>query len=143
MCTIHADSSAGVFRRLASYAVQAPERLPVEATSLLVAGAVHFVVFLDVAEASKKAPNHASLQQIDLPAGAGRHVFHPARRVRFVASVREVIDADGMQVVSNEIFKPGPSGRAVPGSPIRTTTLNELMDHGYEPGHIPGDISWL
>ena len=48
MCTIHADSSAGVFRRLASYAVQAPERLPLEATTLLVAGAVHFVVFLDV-----------------------------------------------------------------------------------------------
>ena len=32
MCTVHADSSAGVFRRIASYAVQAPERLPLEAT---------------------------------------------------------------------------------------------------------------
>ena len=31
MCTIHSDSSAGVFRRIASYAVQAPERLPLEA----------------------------------------------------------------------------------------------------------------
>ena len=47
MCTIHADSSAGVFRRIASYAVQATERLPLEASNLLIAGAVHFVVHLD------------------------------------------------------------------------------------------------
>ena len=47
MCTIHADSSAGVFRRIASYAVQAPERLPLEASNLLIAGAVHFIVHLD------------------------------------------------------------------------------------------------
>ena len=47
MCTIHADSSAGVFRRIASYAVQAPERLPLEASNLLIAGAIHFVVHLD------------------------------------------------------------------------------------------------
>ncbi len=47
MCTIHADSSSGVFRRIASYAVQAPERLPLEATNLLIAGAVHLVVHLD------------------------------------------------------------------------------------------------
>ena len=47
MCTIHAESSAGVFRRIASYAVQAPERLPLEATNLLIAGALHFVVHLD------------------------------------------------------------------------------------------------
>ena len=50
MCTIHADSSAGVFRRLASYAVQAPERMPVESTNILIAGSVHFVVFIDVVE---------------------------------------------------------------------------------------------
>ena len=47
MCTIHSDSSAGVFRRIASYAVQSRERLPLEATNLLIAGAVHFVVHLD------------------------------------------------------------------------------------------------
>ena len=47
MCTIHADSSAGVFRRIASYAVQAQERLPLEASNLLIAGAIHFVVHLD------------------------------------------------------------------------------------------------
>ena len=48
MATIHADDSAGVFRRLAAYAIQAPERLPLEATNLLIAGAVHLVVHLDI-----------------------------------------------------------------------------------------------
>ncbi len=55
MCTIHADSSAGVFRRIASYAVQAPERLPLEASNLLIAGAVHLVVHLD-SETCDEAP---------------------------------------------------------------------------------------
>ena len=40
MCTIHADSSAGVFRKLALYAIQSPERLPMEATHLLAASAI-------------------------------------------------------------------------------------------------------
>jgi len=46
MCTIHANSSASVFRRVATYAIKSAERLPVEATNLLVAGAVDFVVFI-------------------------------------------------------------------------------------------------
>ena len=87
MATLHASSSKGAFSKLATYAVQAPERLPLEATNLLVANAVHFVVFL---------------------------AQDPAGR-RFVSSVREVVDADGPMVVSNEVFRPGPDGRAVPG----------------------------
>ena len=47
MCTIHADSSESTFSRLATYAVQAPERLNPSATAALVSGAVHLVVFLD------------------------------------------------------------------------------------------------
>ena len=62
MATIHADDSTGVFRRLAAYAVQAPERLPLEATNLLIAGAVHLVVHLDTTDrrtaATAKAPLH-------------------------------------------------------------------------------------
>src|ERR1700691_786959 len=50
MCTIHADSSAGVFRRLATYAVQARERLPLQSTNVLIAGSVHFVVFVDTVD---------------------------------------------------------------------------------------------
>ena len=43
----------------------------------------------------------------------------PARRQRFVSSVREVVDAEGSQVISNEIFRPGPDRRAVVAAPLR------------------------
>lgn len=115
MATIHADSSAGTFRRLATYAVQAPERLPLEATNLLIAGSVHLVVHLDSRAAR----------------GAGG--YGNARRMqRFVSSVREVVDADGPLVVSNEIWKPGPDGRAMPGSPPSERTLEALAAAGFD-----------
>jgi Flp pilus assembly CpaF family ATPase len=110
MATIHADSSAGVFRRLASYAVQAPERLPLEASNLLIAGSVHLVVHLESREAG----------------GADRG----ARR--YIASIREVVDADGPLVVSNEIWQPGPHGRAVIGSAPSERTIAALGRAGYE-----------
>jgi pilus assembly protein CpaF len=142
MCTIHADSSAGVFRRLASYAVQATEHLPLEATTLLVAGALHFVVFLDVEAASDSGTEGGWSTMGSSSTEGSRRIFHPFRRRRFVSSIREVVDADGMQVVSNEVFKPGPDGRARPGAPLRSGTLDELMANGYEPGLPSGDLSW-
>jgi Flp pilus assembly CpaF family ATPase len=141
MCTIHADSSAGVFRRLASYAFQAPERLPLEATSLLVAGALHFVVFLDVGEQGT-SDEPVEIEDEWLSFSDKRRVFHPIRRTRFVSSIREVVDADGMQVISNEVFEPGSDRRAVPGAPLRSETLGELLDHGYEPRTIREGTSW-
>jgi pilus assembly protein CpaF len=119
MTTLHASGSRGVFTKLAAYAVQAPERLPLEATNLLVASAVHVVVHL---------------------AWAG------GRRV--VSSVREVVDADGAHVVSNEVFRPGPDGRAVRGVPLRAETADALAAVGYEPaasawdGGQPGQGRW-
>jgi len=141
MCTIHADSSAGVFRRLASYAFQAPERLPLEATMLLVAGAVHFVVFLDVGEQAT-GDDPIEMEDEGCYFSDERRIFRPIRRTRFVSSIREVVDADGMQIVSNEIFEPGPDRRAVPGSPLRSESLGELLDHGYEPRSIRENTSW-
>jgi pilus assembly protein CpaF len=114
MCTIHATSSEYTFQRMATYAIQSSERLPVEATAQLVAGAIDFVVFIG---------------QRDLRAHGGPHLRH-------VASVREVLDADGGTVVSNEVFRPGPDGRALPGAPIRC--LDDLVLHGYDPAaHDP------
>ena len=46
LSTIHANSSMEVFNRISTYAIQATERLPVEATQMLIAGAIDFVVFL-------------------------------------------------------------------------------------------------
>jgi pilus assembly protein CpaF len=113
MATLHASSSKGAFSKLATYAVQAPERLPLEATNLLVANAVAFVI----------------------------HLAQDGER-RFVDSVREVVDAEGPMVVSNEIFRPGPDGRAVPGTPLRNDTLDELAAVGFDPGLLERPQGW-
>lgn len=141
MCTIHANSSAGVFRRIASYAVQAPERLPLEATNLLMAGAIHFVVFLDTDTHDGLDDELANVgvgrgwDRSDFSAFPGGEIAFGAQahRKRFISSIREVVDADGVQIISNEIFHPGPDRRAVAGSPLRPQTLDELVRFGYEP----------
>ncbi|MFI2030540.1 CpaF family protein [Streptomyces buecherae] len=104
LSTIHASTSRGVFTKLASYAAQSPERLSLEATNLMVASAVHFVV----------------------------HLGWDASGRRVVDSVREVIDADGAQIVSNEVYRPGADGRAVPATPLRVETLNDLVAAGLD-----------
>ncbi|KAF5994154.1 CpaF family protein [Streptomyces sp. WAC00263] len=111
LSTIHASTSRGVFTKLAAYAAQSPERLSLEATNLLVASAVHFVV----------------------------HVGWDAEGRRAIDSIREVVDADGTQIVSNEVYKPGPDGRAVPGAPVRTETFDELVDAGLDVALLRGE----
>jgi len=153
MCTIHADSSAGVFRRIASYAVQAPERLPLEASNLLLAGAVHFVVHLD--SETYDGASHVEPDVVrypldgpaqDRPTGTSVPVGAPLRgssgqehfpavvaRRRFVSSIREVVDAEGVQVISNEVYRPGPDRRARAASPLRHETAEELRAFGLPP----------
>lgn len=114
MTTLHSSSSRGAFSKLATYAAQAPERLPLEATNLLVANAVHFVVHL---------------------------AQHPDGR-RFVSSVREIVDAEGPLVVSNEVFRPGPDRRAVPGAQLRVDTLDELVAVGFDPTLLDRPGGW-
>ena len=46
LSTIHANSSIEVFNRISTYAIQSAERLPIEATQMLIAGAIDFVVFV-------------------------------------------------------------------------------------------------
>ncbi|MFO7250949.1 MAG: ATPase, T2SS/T4P/T4SS family [Actinomycetes bacterium] len=108
LSTIHANSSMEVFNRIATYALQAEERLPVEATHMLIAGAIDFVVFIE--------------KRNDYARGG--------RLRRFVSSIREVTGCDG-RVLSSEVFAPGPDGRAVPHAPI--SCIEELAAHGYDP----------
>ena len=109
MCTVHADSARTVFPKLAAYVAMADTNLPVETVNLLVATALHLVVHLDIVDG-----------------------------VRMVASVREVVDADGAQIVSNEVFVPGPDGMGVPGYPLREATQGLLEDQGYLMGGVTG-----
>jgi Flp pilus assembly CpaF family ATPase len=113
MCTIHADSSASVFNKLALYAMQAPERLTLEATNQLAAAAIDIVVFIA-----------------------------KGRGGRFVSSVRQVVGAEDRQVVTNELFKPGPDGRAVPGIPLPHDLAADLIAAGYEPDRLVATNGW-
>jgi pilus assembly protein CpaF len=110
LATIHASSSKQAFSRLMTYAAQSAERLPFESTAPLIGGAVHFVV----------------------------HLSWSADGVRVVSSIREVLHAEGAEVISNEVFKPGPDRRAIPAAPLRTDTLDELVAAGFNPDSIRG-----
>ncbi|GAA1936138.1 CpaF family protein [Nocardioides marmoribigeumensis] len=107
LSTIHANSSLEVFNRIATYALQASERLPVEATHMLISGSINFVVFLR--------------KRNDYHAGGGMS--------RVVESIREVTGVDG-RVLSSEVFTVGRDGQAVPHATI--SCIDDLVEHGYE-----------
>ena len=69
LSTIHANSSLEVFNRIGTYAIQSRERLPLEATTMLIAGALDFVVFL------RKRNDHADGRHPD-----ARRREHPRGR---------------------------------------------------------------
>lgn len=103
MCTIHADSSAGVFRKLALYAIQSPERLPLEATMLLASAAIDVIVHMD-----------------RTPAG------------RRVTSIRHVAGFDGAQVLTNELYRRGSDDRPGERLPIPADLLGQLVPAGFD-----------
>ncbi|WP_067605235.1 CpaF family protein [Nocardiopsis listeri] len=105
LTTLHAAGSAGAFTKLGAYAAQSAERLPLEATASLVASAVHLVV-------------HVSA----LPTGERR-----------VTSVREVVGAEGQNVVSNEIYRYSSRQGRLDAAPPSPDTLDVLVDHGFDP----------
>jgi len=113
LSTIHANSSLEVFNRISTYAIQSHERLPKDATMMLIAGAIDFVVFV------QRRNEYAEGGQLR----------------RIVTSVREVNGVDG-QVLSSEVFSPGPDGRAVPAAPI--SCIDELIAAGYHPAMSAG-----
>ncbi len=102
MCTMHADSTRSVFPKLAAYMSMASTGLPIETVNLLIASAVHFVVYI----------NNSS-------------------GMRRITSIREVVDSDGSTMVSNEIFKWSDGSDAPTGFPMREQTRELLSRNGY------------
>jgi pilus assembly protein CpaF len=113
LSTIHANSSLEVFNRICTYAIQSAERLPTEATMMLIAGAIDFVIFIE------RRNEYADGGQLR----------------RIVTSIREVNGVDG-RVLSSEVFSPGADGRAVPAAPI--SCIEELVEAGYHPAMSAG-----
>ncbi|WP_406218383.1 CpaF family protein [Streptomyces decoyicus] len=106
LSTIHSNGSAEVFSRIATYALQAQERLPIEATHMLIAGSINFVVFIERRNA------YAAGGQLS----------------RTVTSIREVNGMDG-RVLSSEVFAEARDGRIVPHAPL--SCVEELAAYGY------------
>jgi len=111
LSTIHANSSLEVFNRICTYAIQSVERLPTEATMMLIAGAIDFVVFVE--------------RRNDFATGGDLR--------RRVTSIREVNGVDG-RVLSSEIFALGPDRTVRAAAPI--SCMDELMAVGYDPGFV-------
>lgn len=103
MCTMHADSTRSVFPKLAAYVSMASTGLPIETINLLLASALHFVVYIDNSNAWRQ-----------------------------VTSVREVVDCDGSNIISNEIFAVDPNGDLVKAFPLREATRELLAKYGYD-----------
>ena len=109
LSTIHANSSLEVFNRISTYALQAEEHLPVEATHMLIAGSINFVVFL------RKRNDYE----------------HGGSLTRGIESIREVTGIDN-RVLSSEVFAPGPDGMATAHAPIACAA--DLERHGFTTG---------
>lgn len=107
MATIHASDSQDVFIKLASYAAEGSAGLRLAEANLYIASAVDLIVQLDYSATD--------------------------RAVRVVSSIREVVGADGEQLVTNEVFAPDVTGRGRMTGAISTKLARRLEIGGLEP----------
>ena len=113
MSSIHADSSKGAIVRLGMYTAEAG--LDEETSNKWIANAVDLIIHLGWVDT-----------------------------VRRVTSVREVLDAEARQIATNEIYRPAADGQAVPapGPTIRNTTLDRLVDAGFDLSYLASPTGW-
>ena len=102
MCTLHADSTRSVFPKLAAYVSMANTGLPVDVVNLVIAHAVHLVVHIELLDGRRR-----------------------------ISSIREVVDADGPRIVSNEIFEGVDGDTAVSSYPMTAGLRDLLAENGY------------
>ncbi len=107
LTTIHSDSSLSALTKMQTYALTGDDALSIEASANLIGLVLHIVV----------------------------HLSKLADGTRAVTSVREIIGADGGQIVSNELFAAGPDGVARPTHTALSPRLAErLRASGYDHG---------
>jgi Flp pilus assembly CpaF family ATPase len=109
MCTMHADGTRSVFPKIAAYVSMASTGLPIETVNVLVASALHFVIFIENRDGRRR-----------------------------IASVCEVVDTDGNNIISNEIVaRQGKNATQWP-FPLRTATRELLEQHGFKRRQLAG-----
>jgi Flp pilus assembly CpaF family ATPase len=109
LCTLHANSSAEVFNKIALLAAQAPERLEFRHTFALAGDAIDFTIFLR----RDRSGN------------------------RVISSIREVTGSSETGVVTNELFGPDRDGRAAPtGTMLSGRTRHGMGDRGFDPSWL-------
>jgi pilus assembly protein CpaF len=113
MCTMHADSTRSIFPKLAAYVSMADTGLPVDTVNLLLANALHFVIHIELVDG-----------------------------VRRIVSVREVVDAEGGRIISNEVFGLGSDGFLVASAPLREATATVFERHGFDGRHVRRGEQW-
>jgi Flp pilus assembly CpaF family ATPase len=107
LSSLHANSAADAVSRMTAIALSARTPVTVDALHALVSGAIDFIV-------------HLSMR---VTAG---------RRERFVAQIVEICGVgEGGRVASNEVYRPGPDGRAVAATPPQR--FDELVAAGFDP----------
>ncbi len=93
LCTIHARTPYAVVDRAVELALAHGGTMTAELAQRMIAGALDLIVYVDVVDETRRG----------------------GRKHRYVSHVLEVIGAgEGGQVVTTELFGPGPDGRAVP-----------------------------
>ncbi|WP_051451321.1 CpaF family protein [Actinospica robiniae] len=105
LATLHASSSAEVSDRLIQIGLQTRERLEPATTMRLAASAIDFIVQL------------------------GRALDG----TRIITSVREVCGSNGDQLVTGEVYRPGPDRRAVFHIRPEHRSLDRIAECGYDP----------
>ena len=109
LSTIHANSSGDVVHKIATYAIQAPERLPWEATVRLVATGLDFIVFLR-----------------RLRTGEGQE--------RVVESVREIAGVtEHGDLATNELWGPDARGVVRRREDVQVQRHDDLVAAGWRP----------
>jgi len=109
LSTIHANSSRDVISKIQTYALQATERLPFEATNGLVAGALDFILFM---------------RRIRTPEGGQR---------RIIESIREVERRDEDGVKTTELWKFNKATGRTEFTRKAITCEEDLLEVGWNP----------
>ena len=109
LSTIHANSSGDVVHKIATYAIQAPERLPWDAAVRLVASGLDFIVFIKRTRAE-----------------GGQH--------RAITSVREIAGVtEAGALATNELWAPDASGGAERRYGVQVICEGDLVQAGWHP----------